>query len=140
MGGKTFDPANANENPPEACGYALRIFKINTTEETLEIRYQKNKIVEFKINLAQLKGIIISNSSKNIVKHKKNSVNKPNQDISKLITSIDYIPFVLTYTDGKIDLIAPGYQSFTVLESALEEILKNKKKLCGILKNFDINN
>jgi hypothetical protein len=133
LGGKVFDPLKASENPPESCGYAIRIFKINIAEEVLEIKNPKNKHLESKIFLSQLKGMLLNAISKNIIKIKKTETIKPNQEIKKLIDS-EQIPLVLLYENGKADLIAPSYQTFIILEAALEEILKNKKNLMGILK------
>ncbi len=138
LGGKIFDPLNSKENPPEACGFALRNFKINPVEEIIEVRNPKNRHIELKINLSLLKGVIISNTTKNLIKNKKSTSTRPNQEVNKLMANTDYIPFILTHTDGKIDLISQNYQGFYIFESALEQILKNKKNLSSILKNFEV--
>lgn len=109
---------------------------VNTSYELLEIKNTKTKHIEQKINLSHLKGILLSSSAKTLLKQKKNASIKPNQEISKLIKS-DYIPFTLLYTDGKLDLISPTYQVFKCIEAAVEEIIKNKKNLLGILKYME---
>jgi hypothetical protein len=133
IGAKTFDPFKANEIPPENCGYAIRTIKINTLEEVLEVRNPKNKHIEHKIGLNQLKGLLMNNISKQIIKNKKNTTSKPNQEIGKLIQG-DYIQFMLLIADGKIDMIAPSYLMYKTFNDALMEIEKNKKNMYGILK------
>ena len=133
MNSKIFDPKNAKEFPPESCGYALRLFKINSQEETLEVKNIKNKHCEMKINLQSIKGILLSNMAKNIIKNRKNTSMKPNIDLNMLINT-DYIPFSLTLDEGSLDLISPSYNLFISIESAIEEIIKNKRNLYGILK------
>jgi hypothetical protein len=80
--------------------------------------------------------MLLNSVSKNIIKSKKSASIKPNQEIKKLIDS-DHVPLVLLHDNGKIDIIAPFYQTFIILEAALDEILKNKKNLNGILKNLE---
>jgi uncharacterized protein YegP (UPF0339 family) len=136
MTGRTFEPSQSDMYPPESCGYAIRCIKINSLEETLEVKNPKNKHTEVKFSLSQLKGIMLNSSSKAIIKQKKNSTSKPNQDLSKLIQN-EYIPFMLLYANGKIDLIAQNYTMFKALEGAIEEIQKNRKILNSILKNCE---
>ena len=136
MTGKIFDTATSDVNPPESCGYAFRLFKINCNEETLEVKNPKNKHVEARIPLAQLKGIMLGSSTKSFIKQKRNSTSRANQEIGKLIIN-EYIPFMLLFTDGKLDVIAHNYTIFKSIEGALEEIIKNRKGLSSILKNCD---
>jgi hypothetical protein len=136
MSGRAFEPSQADMYPPENCGYAMRCIKINCSEETIEVKNPKNKHTEVKFSISQVKGIMLNNSSKAIIKQKKTATSKPNQDLSKLIQN-EYIPFMLLNANGKIDLIAQNYTMFKALEGAIEEITKNKKVINSILKNCE---
>lgn len=136
MNGKVFDPFQPDCHP-ESCGYAGRLFKFNTYDEILEIKNSKSKHIELKISLKTLKGIMLGSSAKTLIKQKKNSVSKPNQEINKLI-NVEYIPFILLYQDGNMELIAPNYQTYKTLEGAVEEIVKNRKNLNSVFKYIDI--
>jgi hypothetical protein len=133
---KIFDPSNLQNNP-QNCGYAARLFKINTNEEQLEIINLKNKRVETKINLNDVKGILLPNSSKAIIKNKKIINLKPNQDVTKLIHNNEYIPLNLLIANGNLELIASNYQIFKIFEEAIDEITKKKKNLYGLLKHVE---
>ena len=63
---KNFILKSAKENPPENCGYALRIFNLNLEEEVLEIRNMK-KHIETKIDLRDIKRIVLNSESKKMV-------------------------------------------------------------------------
>jgi hypothetical protein len=136
MSGRAFELSQADMYPPESCGYAMRCIKINCIDETIEVRNPKNKHTEVKFSISQVKGIMLNSSSKAIIKQKKTTTSKPNQDLSKLIQN-EFIPFMLLNANGKIDLIAPNYTMFKALEGAIEEILKNKKIVSSILKNCE---
>ena len=126
MTNKTFDPLKSNEYSPEQCGYALRVFKINVNEETIETKNKKH--IEQKIIIKNLKGILLPESSKAILKSKKNITRKPNQELNKLVNN-DYIPFTFMFSDGCLDLIAPNYQIYKTFEDGVDECIKNKKNL-----------
>ncbi len=131
---KAFDMSNPAHNP-ENCGYAMRLFKINPNEETLEIINQKKRS-ELKIQLKDIKGILLCTSAKNTVKQKKSINARPNGEITRLIADTEYIPFNLLLTTGNIDLIASNYLTFKSFEEAVEEIVKRRKTLISILKYF----
>ena len=136
MNNKIFDPFKSNENPPENCGYAMRLFKLNTEEITIEIKVTKSKHVETKIFLSSVKGILLSNPGKSIIKNKKNNSSKNIIDINKMLNS-DYIPFFLLLDDGKLDLISPNYQTFLAFQNSIEELCNKKKNYSLILKYLE---
>jgi len=121
---------------PENCGYAIRNLKINCNDVLIEVINPKNKKVETKINLNDVKGILLPNQSKSIIKQKKIVNIKPNQEVTRLIIN-EYIPLNLLVTDGTIELIAANYQVFKIFEEAVEEIVKKKKNLYGLLKHVE---
>ncbi len=136
LSGKIFDPLQGNQNPPESCGFTMRLFKICPSLSILEIKNTKSKHIEQKINLNQLKGIMLSSVSKNLIKQRKSVAVKPNGEVNQLFCS-DYIPFNLLHSDGTLDLIAPNFSIYKALEGAVEEIIKNQKNLKGIMKCYD---
>ena len=79
---------------------------------------------------------MLGSSAKTLIKLKRSSTTKPNQEINKLISN-DFIPFTLLYQEGNMELIAPNFQTYKTLEGALEEILKYRKNLNSILKYID---
>jgi hypothetical protein len=136
MNTKPFTTTNNPNENPENYGFVLRQFKINCEEELLEIKNIKNRHIEQKLPLSKIKGILIDSNTKSFIKQKKNSTYIPNQEVTKLLTP-DYIRLDLLIEDGKIDIIAPSYLAYNTLNNALDEIIKNKKNLYGILNYLD---
>lgn len=130
---KQYDPSAPDRNTPEACGYSMRNFKLNPTEELIEIKNQKTKIVEQKMLINTLKSIMLSNSAKQIIKNKKNLTKKPNSEIEKLVQN-DFIPFTILHSEGSMDVIAPNFAIFSTFQTALEELIKQKKSIIPYLK------
>jgi hypothetical protein len=128
-----FDPEKAKEFPPESCGFAVRLFKLNKEEETIEIRNPKNKHLEQKINLRDVKSLLLTNYSKNLTKNRKNMSMKPNMDLNKILNK-DYLTFTLILSEGSLDLISSNYNIFVTFESAIEAIINNKKNISEIVK------
>lgn len=145
MTSKLFDPYKSQENPPENCGYALRIFKLNTLENILEIKHNKSKHIENKINLVSIKGLLLSNSAKAIIKAHNNSNNinnsnnviRKSNEINKKIGYIETIPFSLLVDDGMLDLISPSFNVFFAFQKAIEELCHKKKNYSTIFKYLD---
>jgi len=133
---KIFDPKSAKDNPPENCGYALRIFKINLKEETLEIKKEKLKNIDMKINLTDIVKTLVNSQSKKIVNKLRNITFKPNNVANKILNQ-DYIPFSLIVENNSIDLSAQNYQIYSCFTNAIEEIIKYKKQIKEILKYIE---
>lgn len=133
---KHFDPANVATIPPESCGYSIRNFKINQTEEVIEIKNLKTKIIEQKVNINTLKSIVLTSSAKQIIKNKKSLTKKPNSEIEKLVQN-DYIAFTIIYTEGSMEVIAPNFALFSTFQAAFEEIIKHRKNIFAYLKQND---
>jgi len=137
MTSKLFDPYKSQENPPENCGYALRIFKLNIHDLLLEIKHNKTKHIENKINLSSIKGILLGNTAKAIIKsHNPNSI-KNNQEIIKKNSLVENIPFSLLVDDGMLDLVSPSFNSFLALQKSIEEICQKKKNYSSIFKYLE---
>jgi hypothetical protein len=134
---KLFDPYKSQENPPENCGYALRIFKLNTSDLLLEIKHNKSKHIENKINLSSIKGILLGNTAKGIIKsHNQNNL-KHSQEMIKKNYAIENIPFSLLVDDGMLDLVSPSYNSFLAFQKGIEEICLRKKNYSSIFKYLE---
>ncbi len=144
MTGKIFDPNKSKENPPESCGYAIRIFKLNTTDNILEIKNNKSKHIENKINLISIKGILLSNTAKVILKAHNfgnnpyigNTNVKQSNEINKK-NLIENVPFSLLVDDGMLDLISPSFNDFIAFRKAIEELCNKKKNYMTIFKYLD---
>ena len=130
---KPFDPLTATTNPPESCGYNYRNFKVNPSEEVIEMKNLKTKIIEQKLNINTIKSILLSSSAKLVIKSKKSFTKKPNSEIEKLVQS-EFIVFTVVHTEGSIDLIAPNFAVFSTFQIALEELIRQKKKGYSYLK------
>ena len=130
---KQFDPAVPGQNTPELCGYSMRNFKINPSEEMIEIKNMKTKIIEQKLAVGFLKSVMLSNSAKQIIKNKKSLTKKPNSEIEKLVQS-EFIVFTVLFTDGSMDLIAPNFAVFSTFQTSIEELMKQKKNIFSYLK------
>jgi hypothetical protein len=128
-----FDPEKAKEFPPESCGFAVRLFKLNKDEEAIEIRNPKNKHLEQKIHVKDVKSILLTNYSKNLIKNRKNMSMKPNIDINKILNK-DYLTFSLVLTEGSLDLISSNYNIFVTFESAIDAIITSRKNINEIIK------
>jgi hypothetical protein len=134
MTSKIFDPHKSQENPPENCGYALRIFKLNTSDLLLEIKNTKTKHIENKINLNSIKGILLSNTAKAILKSHNNYSLKQSVEIIKKNYLIENIPFSLLVDEGMLDLVSPSFNAFLSFQKAIEEICHKKRNYSSIFK------
>lgn len=137
MTNKIFDPLKSQEYPPENCGYALRIFKLNNKDLQLEIKHNKSKHIENKINLSSIKGILLSNTAKAILKTHNSNNFRNSQEIIKKNSFIENIPFSLLVDDGMLDLISPSLNAFITFQKAIEEICHKKKNYSTIFRYLE---
>jgi len=137
MTSKIFDPYKSQEVPPESCGYALRIFKLNTNDLLLEIKHNKSKHIENKINLNSIKGILLSNTAKAFVKSYYANSLRNSQEIIKQNSLIENIPFSLLVDDGMLDLVSSSCNAFLAFLKAIEEICHKKKSYSSIFKYLE---
>ena len=136
MTSRIFDPQKSHENPPENCGYAMRIFKLNTNDLLLEIKHFKTKHIENKISLSSIKGILLSNTAKAMLKSHNNSL-KQSLEIIKNNSLVENIPFSLLVDDGMLDLVSPSFSAFLTFQKAIEEICHKKKNYSLIFKYLE---
>ena len=137
MTSKIFDPYKSQENPLENCGYALRVFKLNTNDFLLEIKHNKTKHIENKINLSSIKGILLGNTAKAIIKaHNTNSL-RHSVEIIKKNSLVENIPFSLLVDDGMLDLVSPSFNTFLTFQKAIEEVCQKKKNYSSIFKYLE---
>ena len=88
-------------------------------------------IQELKIGINQVKGLIIANSSKQIIKNIKDLNKKPNKVIDK---RSDNLPFQLLHSGGCLDLVAPNFNELEDFQNAIDELVKQKKSIYAYLK------
>lgn len=132
-----FDMLNSIECPPEKCGFVLRDCLINVRKEQIEIK--KGKLVENKLTFDKLKGMILSNHSRALIKYLKTGV-KPSlfcvPEADKLI-ECRYVPIQIMLEKSSVDLILPNYGSFVDFVEAYEELLKLKTKAKRIIRYLE---
>jgi len=107
------------------------VFKLTLEEESIEIKHSKNKNIEMKISLINIKKILLSTESRKIINKLKNLSSKPN--CLNNVFNHDYIPFSLIIENNAIDLIAQSYQIYSCFSQAIEEIIKYKKNINEIV-------
>ena len=132
-----FNMLTSVEFPPESTGFVLRDCSINVREEQIEIR--KGKLVENKLPFKNLKGMILSNHSRALIKYIKTGV-KPSlfcvPEADKLI-ECKYVPIQIMLEKSSVDLIMPDYESFADFSEAYEELMKIKSKAKRIIKYLE---
>ena len=135
---KNFEPKHAKEHPPENCGYALRLFSINLEEEIIEIKDMK-KHIETRINLKDVKRVLLGAEAKKLVQKLRDITLKPNTIMNHIFNQ-DFIQFSLIVEHKSFELIAQNYQIFSCFSHAVEEIAKNKKNIGEILRFIENKN
>ena len=136
---KNFDMLNSIESPPEKNGFALRTVVLNKNKETIEIK--KGKHLENSLPIANLKGIIMSNHSRALVKYfmtgeKPSLFSVPEaEDLVKC----KVIPIQVMLIKGAVDLIMPNFESYMVFTEAYESIVKSKNNIKPIIKYLENN-
>ena len=133
--GKDFDPLNCLNNPPENCGYGMRVFKLNTKNKNLEIKIlnQTNKNhFESSDSIFNIKNILLGKYANKIIKAKEKKIFEFDYKTQFLLNN-DFICFSLVFTDYKIDLIAPNYFIYNNFASAIKTIINNHENVNEIL-------
>lgn len=125
---------NSIEAPPEKTGHAFRTIVLNYKKDSIEIR--KDRYIENTISLKNLKGIILSNNARALIKYLTTS-EKPSQfsvpESDKLLTC-KFIPVQIMLEKGSLDLIMPNIETYIEFAEAYEEIIRSKKNVKPILK------
>ena len=136
---KKFEPLKADKFPPEECGYTLRLFKINSKKETLEIKeisQKKNNHYEKSFNLFDIEDIFLGQCASKLLKAKEGKLVKLDKD-TKFLIKHDFVSFTLVLTNQKIDLIAPNYITFTYFDAAIKSIIKSPDEVSLALKTIN---
>ena len=135
---KDFDPLNCLNNPPENCGYGMRMFKLNPKNKHLEIKIlnQTNKNhFESSESIFNIKNILLGKFANKIIKLKE----KKNLEFdyqTQFLLNNDFICFSLVFNDYKIDLIAPNYLIYNNFSLAIKTIINNKENVDEILNKM----
>lgn len=125
---KSFDISNALINPPEKCGYSLRTFQL--VGNYIEMR--KDKKVEVKIKIEDLRKIQINPAAKKAIHAYKSNVSSiPNSENlinkQKKDQVNEYVNFQLVCENLCLDLIAHSYISYISFYEGINEFLKYQK-------------
>lgn len=133
---KYFDMLNSDLSPPEKSGFGKRTLILNLNSEQLEIR--KGKHIENSVHISKLKGMILSNNTKELIKYYV-SGKIPSTfavpEAEKLI-KCKYIPLQLTLNEGSIEIISQNYEEYKILLEAYEELIQIKKNYRSIFKKL----
>jgi hypothetical protein len=152
-----FNPLNSQELPPDQCGYGLRVMYLNKNLSKIEMKLQNKPGVDFAIPVDQIMRPLLPQITSEIIKSQKRfmALTSLNQDLivelqsstglntnllqGKFGTSsmnigqlvnCSYYPFCLiTEKGGRIELVAPDYETLQEWVSGLNVLLKNKKIL-----------
>ena len=136
---KKFDPLKANKFPPEECGYILRLFKINTNKETLEIKIpsqKNNHHYEMSIKLYDIEDIFLGQCANKLLKVKEGKITKLDKE-AEFLLKYDFVSFTLIMKNQKIDLISPNYVSFINFDNAIKSIISNPEGVSYALKSLN---
>lgn len=134
---KYFDMLNSINLPPEKAGYVLRELNINVRNEQIEIK--KGKHLEHKIPFDKLKGMILSNQSRALIKYLKTGVKPSLFCIPQVENLIEcrYVPVQIMLEKSSVDLILPNYETFVEFSEGYEELLKLKNKVKRIIRYLE---
>lgn len=131
---KYFDMLNSDILPPEKSGFGKRTLILNLNSEQLEIR--KGKHIENSVHISKLKGMILSNITKELIKYYVSGKTPSTfavPEADKLI-KCKYIPLQLTLNEGSIEIISQNYEEYKILIEAYEELIQIKKNYRSIFK------
>ena len=117
---RNFDFKNSKNFPPEKCGYIKRIFLYFSKNNLLIIKDIRLNAIETKINIENIKNIMLNPTTKNIIKNEKEKNNN-----YSILDKGPFIQFFLNLSEGNIDIIAPNYISY---ESLIKKYPKSIKE------------
>jgi hypothetical protein len=123
----------AQEFPPEKSGFGIRTCCLNILKEQIEIK--KGKHVENYIPISQLKGIILSNHARALIKYMITG-NQPSLfgvPESDTLIKCKVVPIQLMLLKGAVDLIMPNFETYVNFTEAYEELLRIKNKIKPIV-------
>ena len=150
-----FDPLDYKKNPPEACGYGIRIFKLSKCCTRIDVKHQLRTGYDSSIPVDSILKIIIPQLTNTVLKVQKKlgkgeidttdrNTRENSYDHMKEIGIVDlkskafierciackWFPFSIALTEGGIiELIAKTYPIFKIWINGINCLLKNKKSI-----------
>ena len=121
---RNFDFKNSKNFPPEKCGYIKRIFLYYSKNNLLIIKDMRLNAIETKINIENIKNIMLNPTTKNIIKNEKEKNNN-----YSILDKGPFIQFFLNLSEGNIDIIAPNYISYEQFFNFISLIKKYPKSI-----------
>jgi hypothetical protein len=121
---RNFDFKNSKNFPPEKCGYIKRIFLYFSKNNLLIIKDIRLNAIETKINIENIKNIMLNPTTKNIIKNEKEKNNN-----YSILDKGPFIQFFLNLSEGNIDIIAPNYISYEQFYNFISLIKKYPKSI-----------
>ena len=121
---RNFDFKNSKNFPPEKCGYIKRIFLYFSKNNLLIIKDIRLNAIETKINIENIKNIMLNPTTKNIIKNEKEKNNN-----YSILDKGPFIQFFLNLSEGNIDIIAPNYISYEQFFNFISLIKKYPKSI-----------
>ena len=121
---RNFDFKNSKNFPPEKCGYIKRIFLYYSKNNLLIIKDIRLNAIETKINIENIKNIMLNPTTKNIIKNEKEKNNN-----YSILDKGPFIQFFLNLSEGNIDIIAPNYISYEQFFNFISLIKKYPKSI-----------
>jgi len=97
------------------------------------------KHIETRINLKDVKRVLLGAEAKKLVQKLRDITLKPNTIMNHIFNQ-DFIQFSLIVEHKSFELIAQNYQIFSCFSHAVEEIAKNKKNIGEILRFIENKN
>lgn len=119
-----FDPRNP-KNPPESCGYGLRLASISLYQERLEFKSQA-KLVESSIKLSRIFKTLVPGMTLELLKNEKRKKQ-------------GFLPFSLVLEEGgKIDFIARNEKELTEFVNGINAIIIAKKTFFSLRNKVEV--
>jgi hypothetical protein len=147
-----FDPIMADIYPAESCGFGMRSLKLHRTLEKIEVRVSQKPGVEAIIAVSTIIKPVVPAFTIDILKIQKKNFDYQNMTLSDpkmesiglkgaskasiLVQRLEramnctHYPFsILLEKGGRIELVAPNYQTFKEWINGLNCLVKYKKHL-----------
>ena len=135
---RSFDYKNSKIFPPEKCGYLKRLFLYYSKDNSLIIKDMRLNSIEYKIQIENIKFIMLNPNEKNIIK-----IEKEKNSNYSILDKGPFIQLFLILLEGNIDIVAPNYLSYELFSNFINVIKKYpiiKEKENDIEDDFSLTN
>ncbi len=154
----SFDPLTSDAYPPEVCGYGMRTIKLNKNLDRIEIRHPYKPGVEMNISFGTILRPVVPQITMDILKVQKKILESQNPisciegrlsigeigsksihigqmrkngdpRLDKYLNCSSYPFSILLEKGGRLEFVAPSYETFKDWINGLNYLLKNRKYL-----------